>query len=568
MRTVRAKLLFIVALCLAPMLVATVVLSRALDMEQQSERASGLRAAQARLAAELDDQIEELELAIRLLGCDRDVVAEVAAGRRDDIFEHLSHFSSVYGGLVVYVADANGELVASSADPSLRGSLLEKLPGIRAALDGSEDLVKIGTTQLPFEDRHYGFVLTGPVRVGAEDKPVGAVVAAFRLNQEFWKSSAEKVGLELSLFVRDRLVVRTDAAPDPLKNVPLNKPVARRIGDRVMVTTAFELAPLRNARVEASVDITDDVKADHRFLLYRIVTLLVVATIAVLVALRVASRMHNSVERLSQALPDFALRKYTPVEVIRTGDEIQQLSEAYNAVVAQLTEGEHFRKALGKYLSRAALEQIKKGELALGGSVLPATVLFSDIRGFTTLAEKMDPVQLLHVLNRYFTEMVAAVMTHEGIVDKFIGDAIMAVWGPPMTQSNRTDALNAVRAAIDMRARLSRLNVELAREGLPLLQTGVGIHSGQVVAGNMGAEETEQLAGKMEYTVIGDTVNLASRLESLTKELKSDVILSEDTYLLIRDEFECEAIEQVKVRGRDRAVQVYRLVGVAMRAAV
>src|SRR5690606_30831470 len=108
---------------------------------------------------------------------------------------------------------------------------------------------------------------------------------------------------------------------------------------------------------------------------------------------------------------------------------------------------------------------------------------------------------------------------------------------------------------------LARLNVEFERLGLPPLATGIGIHSGEVVAGNMGAEATDQVAGKMEYTVIGDTVNLAARLESMTKELNAELVLSEDTYRLVRDHFDCEPIDQVKVKGRDQPVQVYRLIG-------
>src|SRR5207237_7939893 len=138
-------------------------------------------------------------------------------------------------------------------------------------------------------------------------------------------------------------------------------------------------------------------------------------------------------------------------------------AHTWNRIAAQLREADLWKRALGKYLSRAALEAVKKGDLKLGGITVQATVLFSDIRGFTTLAERMPPEQLLRILNRYFTEMVSAVMQNEGIVDKFIGDAIMAVWGPP-TPSPR-DAQMAIKAALEMRRRLAGLNAEFAAQG-------------------------------------------------------------------------------------------------------
>ena len=186
--------------------------------------------------------------------------------------------------------------------------------------------------------------------------------------------------------------------------------------------------------------------------------------------------------------------------------------------------------------------------------------IFSDIRGFTSLSEKMEPERVLILLNRYFTEMVGAVVRHRGIVDKFMGDCIMAVWGPPTAQPD--DPMNAIRAALEMRERLKLLNAQLAAEGLPELKTGIGLHTGPVVAGNMGAEATAELEGKMEYTVIGDTVNLASRLESLTKELKAEVLLSEDTWRCVASQIDVEPLEPIKVRGREQPVAIYRLLGI------
>src|ERR1044071_6377134 len=140
----------------------------------------------------------------------------------------------------------------------------------------------------------------------------------------------------------------------------------------------------------------------------------------------------------------------------------------------------------------------------------------------------MEPRVLLDFLNEYFSGMVESVMHHQGVVDKFIGDAIMAVFGAPVPEPE--DALNAVRAALEMRARLEQINETFQARGLPEIRAGIGLHSGQVVAGNMGHVE------RMEYTVIGDAVNLASRLEGMTKELACDVIMSEDLYTQVKND--------------------------------
>jgi adenylate cyclase len=146
------------------------------------------------------------------------------------------------------------------------------------------------------------------------------------------------------------------------------------------------------------------------------------------------------------------------------------------------------------------------------------------------------------------------------VVDKFIGDAIMAVFGAPEPQPD--DPLHAVQAALEMRSRLLKINGRFKERGLPEIRTGIGLHSGQVVAGNMGHAE------RMEYTVIGDAVNLASRLEGMTKELQCDVVLSEDLFKQVESHVNAEPLRKIKVKGRDQEVMVYRLIGLKAEAPV
>jgi adenylate cyclase len=193
------------------------------------------------------------------------------------------------------------------------------------------------------------------------------------------------------------------------------------------------------------------------------------------------------------------------------------------------------------------------GKVVLGGESLKVTILFTDIRSFTSISERMDPQQLVGLLNEYFSEMVGIVMQEDGVVDKYIGDAIMAVFGAPVPKPE--DAVNAVRAAVRMRQALQDLNRRLEARGVPTLRTGIGIHTGEVVAGNIGSEK------RMEYTVIGDAVNLASRLESNTKELGVNVLISEDTYQLTKHVVEARAVREITVKGRKQPVMTYEVLG-------
>jgi adenylate cyclase len=194
------------------------------------------------------------------------------------------------------------------------------------------------------------------------------------------------------------------------------------------------------------------------------------------------------------------------------------------------------------------------GKVALGGETLTVTVLFSDIRSFTSISENMPAQALVALLNEYFTEMVGIVMSEDGVVDKYIGDAIMCVFGAPVPKPD--DAVRAVRAAVKMRTALVHLNERLAARGLPPLKTGIGVHTGEVVAGNIGSEK------RMEYTVIGDAVNVASRLESSTKDLAVGILISDDTWGLVKGGIDARPAKELTVKGRAQPVMTYEVTGI------
>jgi len=191
----------------------------------------------------------------------------------------------------------------------------------------------------------------------------------------------------------------------------------------------------------------------------------------------------------------------------------------------------------------------------LGGSRERCVVLFTDLVGFTARSNEMDAEALFALLNRYFEAIAAPVLAEQGLLDKFIGDALMAEFGVPVNRGEREEALAAVRAALAMQANLDQLNRSLVKDGLEPLRQGVGIHCGEVIAGNLGTRD------RLEYTVIGAPVNLASRLESLTRQFPDyPILISGDVRDLISDLVVVEDLGCHSVKGWPEPVSVYGLV--------
>jgi adenylate cyclase len=208
------------------------------------------------------------------------------------------------------------------------------------------------------------------------------------------------------------------------------------------------------------------------------------------------------------------------------------------------------RTTMARYMSKDVAEQLLHSDSdELGGKIQEVSILFADLRGFTSFAESQDARETVALLNRYFTEMVDVIMAFGGTLDKYIGDAIMALFGAPFTAP--TDAMRAVAAANEMVRALARFNAARAAEGDGPLQVGIGISTGDVVLGNIGS------AKRMEYTVIGDSVNLASRVESATKHYGTPILFSEFTRQRLDDDGLIREIDLVRVKGRDRAVRLY-----------
>jgi adenylate cyclase len=220
------------------------------------------------------------------------------------------------------------------------------------------------------------------------------------------------------------------------------------------------------------------------------------------------------------------------------------------------------RRTLERYVSKNLVKEILDNPggyySSMLGSRKPVTVLFSDLVGFTSLSEKADPAALVAQLNRYLSAMVPMVFDNGGTLDKFIGDAIMAVWGNVSSHGVEVDAKAAMRAALGMRREMARLNETWQTEGTKPLAFGIGINHGEAVVGNIGSYEPHE---RLDPTVIGDAVNLASRLEALTRTYAVDILLGASAAELVRDEFYLRSVARVQVKGKTEPVEVFTLIG-------
>nr|MCR4579725.1 adenylate/guanylate cyclase domain-containing protein [Treponema sp.] len=230
------------------------------------------------------------------------------------------------------------------------------------------------------------------------------------------------------------------------------------------------------------------------------------------------------------------------------------LADSFNDMADSLAEKEFMRDTFGKVVDPEVRDYLMKGGNfslnRLGGETREVSVLFCDIRSFTAMSEKMSAEEVVSLLNKYFTALGKCISANHGIINKYIGDAIMAIFGAPLESKN--SALDAYHAALDMRKALVQVNQELAKEGKAELRFGIGIHTGPVFAGTIGAEN------RMEYTVIGDTVNTASRLESLCKTYKVDLLISEAAAKKTAlPDGELNFVANTEIRGKAENMNVY-----------
>jgi adenylate cyclase len=555
--TVRAKLTALVSLSVVVMLAALPVLSWLLHQQLVDEVDDRVTDAERAFQTELDDDLSDLTLASRILSADG---ATTRAIQDRDVARARALaqiFVGVYPNIDVLLVQSDGHVLTQVGCDHPPDDV-SGVPEMAAVQKGTElkGVVEHGC-ESPSSAAPAAYVIGVPLP-GA-----GAVFTCMPVDAEYLRNSASKLGLELALAVlggdaNQKIVGATQEFPSTAVGVagPTDTTIVDS-GSRSWAVQRFEPRQLHGrlgaVSMVAALDVTDIHTIVRRNLLYALAILAVAAVISVAFGSRLAGVMSVALKSVNVAVMKVEKLDYVHVEGVHTGDELEALASGFNTMVDGLKERDKLRTTFGKYMTATVMEHLLAGKVALGGASIKVTILFTDIRSFTSLSEKMDPQQLVGLLNEYFTEMVGIVMQENGVVDKYIGDAIMAIFGAPVP--TKEDPVNAVRAAVKMRGALHELNKLLEARGVPRLRTGIGIHTGEVVAGNIGSEK------RMEYTVIGDAVNLASRLESNTKDLGVNVLISEDTYELTKHVIEARAVKEITVKGRKQPVMTYEVLG-------
>jgi adenylate cyclase len=552
MRSVRTKLVALVLACIVPALLAAVSRARAARSELLDEVRTRLELADDAYLAELEQDNLSDRISLKLLGGDPRLPAALASRDAHAATQLLAPLASTYLDTVIAIADASGQVLASD-EPWRVPPRLAPEGALAAAAKGKPVTALL---PLPFSGKTQ-YAITNVEPVVQDGKLLGLVAALTPIDTDYLDQVCGQIGCKLAVKVNDAVIASASQFPAAGLSEHEDGVVLRELKGRLYAVNTFEpgpfQAPGQHVDVTAFTDATELRKTIDRGLWKSLALLGAVLALVLIAALRVARKLGGAVERIGAAADEVSRGNYVEVSGVQTGDELEGLATHFNRMVQGLKERDHLKETFGKYVTRQVADRILQGKPSLGGELVPVTVLFSDIRSFTTISEKMQPKALLDFLNEYFGGMVESVMQHGGVVDKFIGDAIMAVFGAPVPAPD--DTYHAVLAALEMRSRLERLNQGFRARGLPEIRTGIGLHSGLVVAGNMGHEE------RMEYTVIGDAVNLASRLEGMTKELKVDVLLSEDTFRAVEARVEAEPLQKIRVKGREQEVLVYRLIG-------
>ncbi|MBF3376141.1 adenylate/guanylate cyclase domain-containing protein [Leptospira borgpetersenii] len=275
--------------------------------------------------------------------------------------------------------------------------------------------------------------------------------------------------------------------------------------------------------------------------------------LALLIVFFFAKTITKPLLHLLQATTEIARGNFKIKISSTTKDEVGLLTDYFVDMGKGLEEREKVKDALGRFVNKEIAEMVLKHELTLGGERKMCAIFFSDIRSFTSISEKLQPEEVVEFLNEYMTEMVHCVNETHGIVDKFIGDAIMATWGAAKTSDK--DAENAINGSLMMREALLKFNQGRGGEKKPIIQIGCGLNYGPVIAGQIGSEQ------RLEYTVIGDAVNLASRVEALNKPFGTDILITQNLLDHVPDIFNVEKMQSIKVKGKEEPQVIYAVLG-------
>ncbi len=272
-------------------------------------------------------------------------------------------------------------------------------------------------------------------------------------------------------------------------------------------------------------------------------------------AVALAIILTKPILKLAQGTKSIAGGQFDITLPVTSRDEIGDLTESFNQMARSLHEQEKIKRAFSSYVARQVVDEILKhpDEIAFSGERRDVTVIFCDMRGFTPLTERLPPEEVVAALNSFYSLMIDLTIKNDGTINKFLGDAVMAIFGAPTPYPDH--CLRAVKTALEMQSGVAQLSEQRIAEGKDPISIGIGISAGEAVAGTVGTES------HMEYTVIGDKVNLAARLESNAKP--GQILVSESTYVQIADQVQARCLGVINVKGKEEQVTVYEILGLA-----
>ncbi len=397
--------------------------------------------------------------------------------------------------------------------------------------------------------------------------PMAWICVSFEIDQTFVDQLRQLTSTHISLFRRNTKEGYDHVAttlPDPLQSalaqniadIKINDKGSRSItldGDEYVTRST---AVFTNQRISVIAVLQRSLEEALRPF-YRLRTLLIVISvialgITVLGCILAAKNVTQPVLTLVRGVRETAKGNYGHKIVIDQQDELGELSDAYNKMSLGLKERDNVRNLLGKVMSPTVAHELLSKEIKLGGEERYMTALFSDVEGFTQISEKLAPVALVALLNEYLSAMADIINESNGVIDKFIGDAIVSFWGAPLAEERHAEL--AVRTALRMQKKLENMQDSWDVNGHVKINARIGVNTGPMVVGNMGSKD------RMDYTMIGDSVNLAARLEGINKYYGTNLMVSEYTYKLTSDLFICRELDIVRVKGKTEAITIYEVI--------
>jgi len=495
----------------------------------------------------------------RLLSSDFAFKEVSATGDHATLLSALENHEARVGANVMMLLGMGGQILADTLHVAAHGTPSPLLPLVAVAMD--DDFGEASSIQ-SIDGDSYQLVVV-PLFT---PEPSAWIVIGFELGDAFARELQRETRTHVSLLTRDPGRWRAFSSTlEGAQRAALEEGIAAELREaRRSISMRLQgdefvswVAPVDNVGPEIAAVLQRSLdEALRPFLRLRTVLLLVFAlglALSLLGGGLLAGQVTRPVAALARSARRIEAGNYTEPVGVRQRDELGALATSFNHMMRGLAERDRVRDMLGRVVSPEIAEELLSREIELGGEERIVSVLFSDIRDFTTVAEGRSPQELVGLLNTYLTWLTAIVERHGGVVEQYVGDAVMALFGAPLQHDD--DALRAVRVALDLRESLPEVNEQIVRLGGAPLEMGVGIHTAEVVAGNIGSPH------RLNYKVVGDGVNLASRLEGLTRHYPVGAIVSEAT----RDAVPSIAfreLDRVRVKGRDAPLRIYEPVGV------